>query len=343
MPRIAFIYPIIRLDYIQKSVETLQKFTKDFTLIVVDQTIEGLPKEWIDKNVNLYLRFKNHGFAKAANEGMIHAFRWKIPYIAVVNDDTEFIYDGWLDDALKEFKTDPKIIAINPESPRVPLWGYGRPHDEYIDLVEYKESYTPQDIAFLKQGDYLEELKKRYEVEPKELPDGADGKKDWSGKIHIPINRQGDFTPHGAFVNKRGVIDGFAGWLPIFKWESLNEIGFYDERFVWGGGEDYDMMARAYSCAWPNHTDQCDEAKHYRMVSTMKSWVWHWWGKSKDVKSELDQRLFENDKPWNDLEFLYPPDINYGYHVDPWGHLTHPGTGQRKGFKRIMDVAVKPL
>ena len=68
MSRIVFVYPVIRDDFIYKSVESLYKFTKDFTVILVDQSFKGLDRTWCDKYVHLYLRMKNQGFAKAANE-----------------------------------------------------------------------------------------------------------------------------------------------------------------------------------------------------------------------------------------------------------------------------------
>lgn len=346
--RLCIVVPIIHDHYIYKAVETLYKYTDNFSLIIVDQTIDGLPMKWVDKNVHLYIRQKNMGFSNAMNKGFIMGLRHGFEYLMGMNDDVEFMYAGWFEDLLEEFKTDPHILGVNPESPRVPLWGYGRPSGEDIDLIEYKEQYTPEDIAWLKQGDYLEGLKKRYEIEPVDLPDGEDDKKDWGGKIYIPIERRGDnpsYQPHGAFVNKRGVIDGFAGWMPVFKREGLIELGLFDERFVWGGGEDYDMAARAYTCAWPIERDVCDPKYHRRLVSTMKSWVWHHWGKSKDVKAELDERLFEYREPWNDLNYLWPPSINQGRYCDPWGHPPNPSApdAPRVPLKRIPEVYVHPL
>lgn len=343
---IIFVYPVIRDDYIYKSIESLHKYTDHdkFRVIVVDQSVKGLNMEWCDKYVHLYIRQKNKGFSNAANKGIIHALRQNVPYISVVNDDTEFMYPGWLEDALLEFDTDPRIVAVCPESPRVPLWGYGRPHDEYIDIVEYKEEYSPEDIAFLKSGDY-EKLLERYPLEPENLPNQlADGRPDWEGKTYIPIDRR-DVSPNKGKpvfpLTKRGVIDGIAMWMPIFKREAFIELGLFEERFVWGGGEDYDLNTRAYSCAWPIPREECDDSQHKRMVSTMKSWVWHWWGKSKDIKSELDPALFAGMEPWNDSDYLWPPEINNGRHFDTWGH--YDLNGQRKPFKRIPEVYVEPL
>lgn len=303
---VVFIYPIIRTDFIDKSLETLYKYTdnKKFKVIVVDQSIEGwFPKDHIP---DMIIRVKNQGFAKAANEGIIHALRWGVPYISVVNDDTEFMYEGWWEDLLQEFDTDPNIIAIGPESPRIAMWGYGLLNGEYVDLLPYKSEYSDSDIQYLKSGDFDEsEIRARHPFEiPKSFP----------------------FT-------KRGVIDGMAMWLPVFKREGLLEIGVYDERFIWGGGEDYDMVARAYSCAWPIPRDECDPKYHKRMVSSMKSWVWHHWGQSKDVKEKLNPMLFEGKEPWNNLGDIWTPTS------DPWGHYTDL-KGVRRPNKRDPKVEV---
>ena len=344
MVKVAFIYPVIRDDYIYKSVESLYKYTDNFSLIIVDQSLNGLNREWCDKYVHLYLRQKNQGFSNAANKGIIHALRTNIPYITVVNDDTVMMYPNWFEDLLEEFKTDPNIIAVCPESPRIPLWGYGRPHEEYIDLIEYKENYTQDDIDFLKAGNY-QSITDRYPIEPLELPIGDDGKAIWNGKIYVPIDRRDESPNKGKPVfplEKRGVIDAIAMWMPVFKREALIEKGMFDERFVWGGGEDYELNTRAYSCAFPVDREECDERYHRRMVSTMKSWVWHWWGKSKDVKAELDPKLFEGKAPWNDINSIFPADLNGGKYSDPWGHWTDE-KGVRRPFRRIAGVYVDEL
>lgn len=99
MPEIVFILPIIRLDYIDKALKTLYQYTdtEKFKLIVIDQSIEGWKGE-----ADMVIRMKNQGFACAANTGIRIALSWGVPYICVMNDDLEFIYDKWLEDALEE-------------------------------------------------------------------------------------------------------------------------------------------------------------------------------------------------------------------------------------------------
>jgi GT2 family glycosyltransferase len=310
MQKVTFVYPIIRTDYIGKSLKTLHKYTKreDILVVVVDQSFEGMydssAANPYEQGIDLYIRMKNEGFSKAANEGIIHGLKWNTPYIAVVNDDTEFMYEGWLDDAISEFDTDPNILAVCPESPRVAGWGYGLEHGINIDLLPHKDVYTKEDIEYLKKGDYdAEEIQSRHPFTiPKTFP-----------------------------ITKRGVVDGIAMWCPIFKREAFIELGLFEERFVWGGGEDYDMLARAYSCAFPIDRDECDPTFHRRMVSTMKSWVWHWWGQSKDVKEQLRPELFQGKEPWNDNGQLWGPSF------DVWGHYKDEN-GVHKPIKRKLPV-----
>lgn len=310
MRKVTFIYPIVRTDFIKRSIETLYKYTNtnDFNVILVDQSIEGLDQEWTDKYVHLYLRMKNQGFSKAVNEGIIHALRWGVPYITVVNDDTEFMYQGWFEDAIKEFDTDPNIVAVCPESPRIAGWGYGLEHGACIETIPYKEEFSAEDIAYLKQGDYLKE--------------------------RVVVD-DGQELPATFPLTKRGVIDGIAMWLPIFKRQAFIELGLFEERFIWGGGEDYDMLARAYSCAYPVEREECDPTFHRRMVSTMKSWVWHHWGRSKDIKHELNPKLFEGKEPWNNNGELWTPGF------DVWGHVEI--NGKKVPIKRTMPPKIEIL
>ncbi len=319
MRKVTFVFPIIRTDFIERAIDTLITYTnrEDYKIVLVDQSIEGARKglrDYLYEHEDMYIRIKNSGFSKASNEGIIHALKWNTPYIAVINDDVEFIHQGWFDDAIEEFKTDPKIVAVCPESPRVAMWGYGLNHGEHVELIPHKDEFTAEDITYLKQGDYSkEEVQSRH-------------------KFIIP-----DSFPY----TKRGVVDGIAMWCPIFKREALIELGLFEERFIWGGGEDYDLLARAYSCAWPIERSSCEPAHHRRMVSTMKSWVWHWWGQSKDVKETLNPNLFTGKKPWNNLGELYPPEKNGGKNMDPWGHWKDDN-GIRRPFIRDPLVFIDP-
>jgi len=214
-----FITVPLRTDFVEKMIKTLYKYTdmKNNRVIVVDQTLKGLPK--ID-GVHLTIRpHRNLGFAKANNEGIIHGLHWKSKYITCMNDDIEFINKRWWKGIMETFEmpSDKEILAVNPESVRIPLWGYGDKEGKYIEVIDYKENFTDADYDFLLAGDFTH-LKKKYPDLPETFP--------------------------GNYV---GVCDAFAAWGGIFKRECIEKIGLFEERFYPAGAEDYCYCTRAYS------------------------------------------------------------------------------------------------
>src|SRR3990167_3695536 len=73
----------------------------------------------------------------------------------------------------------------------------------------------------------------------------------------------------GVAVGKNIYIKGSDGWFVVFKRETLEKVGLYDERFGPGGGEDYDYVHRIY-CAGG------------RASATMRSFLWHYWSVSRE-------------------------------------------------------------
>ena len=289
-----FIITALRNDYVFKCVETLYEFTPhNFKVVVVDMTKDGLPDI---QGVHLKLRpHRNLGFSKAMNEGIIHGLHWKSEYITCWNDDVECIHKDWWNGILDTFDMESKneILAVNPESVRIPLWGYGRPPNEYVEIYEYGNV----DYQGLLKGDFSH-LKDKYPDLPKTFP-----------------------------LNYTGVCDGIAAWGPIFKRKHFELIGMWDERFYPGGAEDYDMMGRTYS-------------RNYRAVSTRASWVWHWWGKSKDEQKQAQTTSMpiDSERHWADLSYLWPKEWNGGKDLDVWGYYEEGGV--RKPYKRQSEIAI---
>lgn len=93
------------------------------------------------------------------------------------------------------------------------------------------------------------------------------------------------------------VVDGIVTWCTVFRADLLDEVGLFDERFFPGSGEDYDLNGRAYVAG-------------YRMLATSRSWVWHWWSRSKDGR---EQALPDARPAWNRLGELWPDGF------DMWG------------------------
>jgi GT2 family glycosyltransferase len=291
-----FIFNPIRPDYIHRCLETLYQYT-DMTanrVIVVDQTMDGL-KLPMDK-VHLVLRpNRNLGFSKSMNEGIIHALRWDSEYITCANDDIEYIDKRWWSGIEETFeKYGDKVLAVNPMSPREPGWGYGLPHGENIDLLPYKTSYTSEEYDYLLKGDFSQ-IQGAPETYPKQ---------------------------------KNGVIDAIATWHTTFKAEAFSKIGLFDERYYPGGGEDYDLNARAYR-------------EGYRMLGTTLSWVWHHWGSSKDHQSEFKDTGMPivPELRWMNPDKIWPPEANGGQRMDPWGKWTDH-EGNKHPMYREEEIAI---
>ena len=308
-----FTFIPVRGDFIHKALDTLYKYT-DMTnnrVIVVDQTEEGLKLS--RDQVHLVLRpHRNLGFSKAHNEGIIHGLRWGAKYVTCCNDDIEFINRRWFDGILETFAMDDKILAVNPECPRVPLWGYGRPHHEYVDIIEHCHEFSDVEYDYLLDGAF-EKLKEKY----------------------------GSYLPASFPLHKEGVCDAIAMWMPVFKAEAFEKVGLVDEKFYPGGAEDYDMNGRIY-------------AEEYRAVGTTKSWVWHWWGSSKDKTEEVKGKgmPIEEKYIWADINWLWPEEWNLSWDskeskmkpkpFDPWASVFDKD-GVKSGMKRRKEIHITDI
>ena len=262
-----FVFPIIRDDFIVPALQTL-RVTKpvgiEFRTVVIDQNRRGVYDK-ISDYVDLYLRpQRNMGFAKAMNEGIIHGLHWGSEYVVAANDDVEFLDSRWWQGILDQFKEYPEMMAVNPASVIEPGWGYG------IDQPNFK--CPDWGIANMDNKN----------IYPK--------KKDGTA-----FNYDDAKTKEGYdwLLNnyKKGHIEGFAGWMVVGKREMWENVGLYDERFVPGGGEDYDLCHRIYLAGG-------------RASATMRSWVWHHWGQSKAVAHD-PIRLPINRPTFQSVDSLY--------------------------------------
>lgn len=310
------IVPIIQNNFIGRFLETLYKYTPDnFYVFVVDQTQNDEAYIKYHQKVHLWIKvYRNLGFSKAMNMGIKLA---QTEYITLSNDDVEFIDKRWWQGIEDTFATDERIIACNPMSPKEGAFGYGL-------QVSNKDTWQPPE-GFVQDPNDPESV----------VPDIGEKQ---------PFVYKKEFTPqdYDFLVNnhprwkKDTMCDAICMWCTVFKKSGLEEIGLLDERFYPGGGEDYDMNARAYSCAWPKQCDVCDPEYHKRMVATTKSWVWHHWGKSKNMRMDnLKSPLFQSRQSWNDNDALWKPKL------DVWGHETINDV--KKPIKRDPNVFIDEL
>ena len=143
---------------------------------------------------------------------------------------------------------------------------------------------------------------------------------------------KGDFSkvqglPDSFPKQKVGVIDAIATWGTVFKKAFFKKFGLFDERYYPGGGEDYDLNARCYR-------------EGYRMVGTTRSWVWHWWGASKDTKDHQGKSLpIIPELVWMNPDYLWPPEKNNNQKMDPWGKWTDD-KGEKHPMYRRKEIGI---
>lgn len=291
------LFPVLP-DYVGAFLRTLHQFTPpNFQVIVVDQTKDGIYDVVKPFNPELYVRsYRNLGFSKAANMGAALA---TTKYVTIANDDVEFINNRWWNGIEETFSSDERIIAVNPNSPKIAMWGYGCDHYTKFEILDQQSCATEAGYDYLLKGDYKN-------LEGRTIIDKGETK---------PL-------PTSFPLTQTGVIDGIATWFTVFKREVYWGLGGFDEKYYPGGGEDQDMNARAYS-------------KGLRMVGTMKSWVWHHWSSSRDHPEKLPP--LRQDLVWNNHDELWPPELNFGARMDPWGHRTDEN-GNKVPLKRVAKV-----
>lgn len=261
--------PIIP-DYIEKALKTLYEKTPDinFRVIVVDQTKDGIYGK-VAPYADLIIRNPNRinmGFAKANNEGILHALHWGSKYIACCNDDIEFLDPRWYQGIMEQYKAFPEMMAVCPASPIEPGWGYGYEKDHWVP-----GNSCPSWGVLVGENIY---------------PKGPDGK---------PITLEEARTEEGynkLLAHRQGHIEGFAGWFVVFKRETLEKVGLYDETFGPGGAEDYNYVHRIY-------------LKGGRASATMRSFIWHWWSVSRKGIHTRNDIVPYTHKVFQDCDALF--------------------------------------
>lgn len=272
-----FVIPVIRPDLIERCLETLYRNTiPNFYVYIIDQTPEGLNAEKLRAQYKNLLIIRtprtdthskgNLGFAKATNLGISLV---ETPYFTMCNDDVEFVNRGWWWGVMEAFEKvneatpDRPCMMVNPGSIRLPDWSVNRPKDDHCDILPYKLKYSQQDYDSLVNEEHY-------------------------------INEHLTLAPGS-------VIDGVTMYCSVFKTEMFIEVGFLNEKFYPGGGEDYD-----YNCRANMHG--------YRCVGTTMSWVWHWWSKSigDDKRAEIELTQ-DPGLRWNNNNELW------GEGFDIWG------------------------
>lgn len=290
-----FIIPVIRTDLIERCLETIYKHNEynTFYVYIIDQTYDGLDQEMLRvQYMNLMFirppRTSTHsrgnlGFAKANNMAIKLV---ETPYFTMCNDDVEFINKKWWDGVLATFDkvndatpTRP-CLTVTPSSVKLPDWSVGRPKGDDFYIAPYSEEYTDVEYDALVEQEHF-------------------------------VNEHLTLMPGS-------VIDGVTLYCSVFKTDLFKQVGYLDERYYPGGGEDYD-----YNCRASIHGFRC--------VGTTMSWVFHHWSKSMNAEEAADvSRLIDLDLRWNNNNEKWGPGF------DIWGDKS-------RGHEQIPPITVTPL
>jgi len=102
------------LEYLKKCVDAIEKFTKDYELIIVDNNSDDGSKEYLkhindrnDKIQAIYLK-ENTGWVGGINEGLKHA---QGEYICFINNDIE-VSEEWFEKMQAHFIKEDKVGVV---------------------------------------------------------------------------------------------------------------------------------------------------------------------------------------------------------------------------------------
>jgi GT2 family glycosyltransferase len=253
MNKLDVIIPHLNYPNVNECLESLRRNTPEGVInkvILVDQS-----EEYKDYGslVDIHVRQKNIGYAKACNTGIRLT---NTEFVMCCNDDVKFVNKRWWKGIMEGFEQDDKIAVLNPSTYRDP---------------------DPTGTAVTTRG------YEKYEYE--DMPDE---------------------------VYDRLLVDyfhttGFCMFCPIFKRDLFNKVlgvipdkAWFNEIFKIGGGEDYAIQ-------W--HVGKSG----LKAYSTGRSWVFHWWYKTKhpltgNEGAKYDSMWLENYAKWENGKIIDGPD-----------------------------------
>ena len=138
MRKLDVVIPHLNYERLNECLETLRTNTPEGVIgkvILVDQNPEK--KDYGDL-VDIHIRTKNLGYAKACNTGMRLA---DAQYVMCCNDDVRFVNKKWWDGIEKAFDSDDKIALLNPSTFRDPIAETGE-----VITMQGMEKYEKEDM-----------------------------------------------------------------------------------------------------------------------------------------------------------------------------------------------------
>jgi len=253
-----FVFNPIMDQFIRPALESLYKYTPiEFRVVVVDQTKNGIGEQIKDLADLIIRPRRNLGFAKSMNEGIIHGLHWGSEYVVAANDDILCISKKWWPGILEQFERYQEMMAVCPASVMEPGWGYGLNDDGWVPGNKCPDWGV--DVGA--------------NIWPKK-PDGT------------AMTKEEAMTEEGydyLLEHRKGHIEGFAGWFVVGKREMWEKVGLYDERFVPGGAEDYELCHRIYLAGG-------------RASATLGSFIWHEWTKSRHAMANHPEEFLQTGR-----------------------------------------------
>jgi glycosyltransferase involved in cell wall biosynthesis len=134
-----FVIPHLNNPGLRTTLESIRRNTPpNFNIILLDFNPEGYQQ--VDDLVDIHIRTKNLGFAKAMNTGIRLA---DTKYVSCWNDDAEGINKKWWDGIEETFKRYGTALGVNPSSPRNPRCSGCEPINH--PGIEYKPDFNDEE------------------------------------------------------------------------------------------------------------------------------------------------------------------------------------------------------
>lgn len=245
MNKLDVIIPHLNYSDFQIGIDTLRRNSPEGLInkiIFINQSIDHQPK-----NVDIEVKCKNLGFAKALNTGLRLS---DALYVMCLNDDVVFLNKKWWEGIEQTFNDYSTALCVNPSSVCDPD---GKGGTIIREGFEYKEDYTDEEYNKLLTSHVIDGICMWGPVFLRERLDQIKGVilgKAWFDERFFPGGGE-DYD-----LNRRGYLSGFRSlgtgkscvwhWWGKTKHPISGEDGAKDDSATWLGkwGKDADIYGQ---------------------------------------------------------------------------------------------------
>jgi len=250
-----FVIPHLNNPRLRITLESIRRNTPpNFNIILIDANPDGYQP--VDDLVDVHIRTRNLGFAKAMNTGIRLT---DTKYVSCWNDDSECINPRWWDGVIDTFNKYQTALGVNPSSPRNPRASGDIPVN--YPGVEYKPDFDDKEydelIEKYGQGHVIDGIcifATVFDREKLDLVKGTIPGKCWFDELFFPgggedydLNRRANLTkiPENDMKGYRMLGTGFSfiwHWWYSTKHPDTGIAGVkhcgstFDDK--WGAGAD---------------------------------------------------------------------------------------------------------